>query len=53
MKVIWILIGVLIGVGLFLFYPGLFNTLVSWVQSAFNWVMGLVGSQNTTNLTGA
>jgi len=53
MKVIWILIGVLISVGLFLFYPGLFNMLVSWVQSGLNWVMGFVDSQNTTNLTGA
>lgn len=52
MKLGWLIVGVLITVGLFLFYPGLFNMLVSWVQSAFNWVMGFVGSQSTTNLTG-
>jgi hypothetical protein len=52
MRLGWLIIGVLLTVGLFLFYPGLFNTLVSLIQSGFNWVMGFIGSQNTTNLTG-
>jgi hypothetical protein len=40
MRLGWLIIGVLITVGLFIFYPGLFLTLVSWVQRMLNWVIG-------------
>lgn len=52
MRFLWLVIGVLIAVGLFIFYPGLFHTLVSWVQQAVHWIQGLVGSHTGTNVTG-
>jgi len=42
MRLGWLIIGVLITVGLFLFYPGLFHTLVSWVQRLLDLVIGFV-----------
>jgi hypothetical protein len=49
MRIGWLIIGVLITVGLFIVYPNIFYMIVSWVQSAFHWVMGFVGSQGVTN----
>ena len=53
MKIGWVIIGILITVGLFLFFPNLFYTLVSWVQSLFHFILSFVQSHNTTNITGA
>lgn len=53
MRIGWIVIGVLITVGLFLFYPGIFDTLVRYVQSGIEYVSSWIASSNATNLTGA
>jgi hypothetical protein len=45
MKVRWILIGFLIAVGLFIFFPGLFNFIVSLLQSGIHFVQSFF---NTT-----
>jgi hypothetical protein len=51
MRIVWIVIGVLIAVGVSLLYPGVFQTIVSWVVSAYHWVVNLIASQNATNMT--
>ena len=40
MRILWLLIGIVVAVGLFLFFPGLFNTIVTLVQRLFDWIMG-------------
>jgi hypothetical protein len=51
MRLVWLLIGVLITVGIFILFPGIFQTLVSWVESVYHWVVSFVQSNNSTNLT--
>jgi hypothetical protein len=41
MRIIWIIVGIFIAIGLFLLLPGVFHTLVSWVQSAFHSLISL------------
>lgn len=52
MRIGWLIIGVLIAVGIFLFYPKAWDTLVSFIQTAFKYASDWMASKNATNLTG-
>lgn len=52
MKVGWVIIGILITVGLFIFFPNLFHALVSFIQSLIHSILSFLQSHNTTNITG-
>jgi hypothetical protein len=51
MRIVWIVMGVLVAVGVFLVYPSVFQTIVSWVVSAYHWAVDFISSQNATNVT--
>lgn len=40
MRLLWLLIGVVVAVSVYLFFPDLFSTIVSLVQRLFDWIMG-------------
>jgi len=52
MRMVWLLIGILVAVGIFLFYPNAWNSLVSGVQWIFKTAGGWFNNQNVTNITG-
>lgn len=53
MKIGWLILGGLAVIGIFIFYPGLFHAIVSFVQSFFHYILSFIQSHNTTNITGA
>ncbi len=50
--IIWVVIGVIITVAIFILYPNAFNTLVNLLKGVWDIVTSWVGSQNVTNLSG-
>lgn len=51
MKIGWVIIGILIAVGIFILFPGVFHTMVSWVQSLIRLIVSWI-PHNATNITG-
>jgi multisubunit Na+/H+ antiporter MnhB subunit len=51
--IIWMVVGVILAVALFLFFPNLFSFVVTMVKSFVDWVLSFIDTHNMTNLTGA
>jgi hypothetical protein len=52
MKLGWMILGGLIIIAIFIFFPGLFQSLVSFVQKIFDMILSAFQSTHNTNLTG-